>query len=165
MSDYDDEQPDWREIDRRKDKSRQYGRQEKEYKKDLPKDRWNIARRKEALDRLFMGEKGTVEHDKIYNKIHKSYGTPAFLANVRKYIEKYGPPDDISTLLLVLDTKEKDVVFGALDKIGEVFRSLSPRQKEDAKRKLSILRLTDRSVEVRDKADEIFQALDENRQP
>ena len=164
MSDYDDEKPDWREVDRRKDKSRQYGRQEKDYKKELPKDRWNVARRKEALDRLFMGEKGTAEHDKIFNKIHKSYGTASFLTNVKKYIEKYGTPDDISTLLLVLDTKEKDVIFGALDKIGKVFQGLSSRQKEDARRKLSILSLTDRSAEVREKAGEVLQALENNQE-
>ena len=160
MSDYDDERPDWRELDRRRDRSRQYGRQDKEAKKELPKDRWNVARRKEALDRLFMGEKGTAEHDKVFNKIHKSYGTPSFLVNVKKYVEKYGTPDDISTLLLILDTKDKEVVFGALDKIGEVFQSLSLRQKEDAKRKLSILRLTDKSEEVKEKADEILLTLE-----
>jgi hypothetical protein len=162
MSDYDDEKPDWRELDRRRDKSRQYGRQEKEVKKELPKDRWNVARRKEALDRLFMGEKGTVEHDKLFNKIHKSYGSASFLANVKKYIEKYGTPDDISTLLLILDTKEQDIIFRSLDKIGEIFKSLSARQKEDAKRKLSLLRLTDRSSEVREKAEEVSQTIENN---
>jgi hypothetical protein len=164
MGDYDDEKPDWRELDRRRDKSRQYGRQDKEAKKELPKDRWNVARRKEALDRLFMGEKGTVEHDKMFNKIHKSYGTASFLANVKKYIEKYGTPDDISTLLLVLDTKEHDVIFGALDKIEKVFQGLSPRQKEDVRRKLSILKLTDKSAKVREKADEVLRALENNQQ-
>jgi hypothetical protein len=164
MSDYDDERPDWRELDRRRDRSSQYGRQEKEHKKELPKDRWNVARRKEALDKLFMGEKGTIEHDKLFNKVHKSYGSASFPANVGKYIEKYGLPDDISTLLLVLDTKEKNVIFGALDKIGEIFKGLTPRQKEDAKRKLSILRLTDKSAEVREKADEVFQSLTNSSQ-
>jgi hypothetical protein len=162
MSDYDDEKPDWRELDRRRDRSRQYGRQEKEVKKELPKDRWNVARRKEALDRLFMGEKGTVEHDKLFNKIHKSYGSASFLANVKKYIEKYGTPDDISTLLLILDTKERDIIFRSLDKVGEIFKSLSTRQKEDAKRKLSLLRMTDRSLEVREKAEEVSQTIENN---
>lgn len=163
MGDYDDEKPDWRELDRRRDKSRQYGRQEKDHKKELPKDRWNVARRKEAMDRLFMGEKGTVEHDKLFNKIHKSYGTASFLVNIRNYIEKYGPPDDISTLLLILDTKEKDIIFGALGKIEEVFQKLTSRQKEDAKRKLSILKLTDKSVEIREKADGVLQTLEDNQ--
>jgi hypothetical protein len=164
MGDYEDERPDWRELDRRRDRSSQYGRQEKEYKKELPKDRWNVARRKEALDKLFMGEKGTIEHDKLFNKMHKSYGAASFLVNVRKYIEKYGTPDDISTLLLILDTKDKDVIFGALGKIGEVFQGLSSRQREDARRKLSILRLTDRSAEVRERADEVLETLENSQQ-
>jgi hypothetical protein len=159
MSDYDDEKPDWREIDRKKDSSRQYGRQEIAYKKDLPKDRWNVARRKEALDKLFMGEKGTLEHEKLYNKIHKTYGSGSFVANVKKYIEKYGIPDDASTLLIVLDTKEQDIVFKACDKIETIYRGLSTRQKEDVRRKLSILKLTDKSAEVRGKAEDTLQTI------
>jgi hypothetical protein len=159
MSDYDDEKPDWREIDRRKDSSRQYGRQEIAYKKDMPKDRWNVARRKEALDRLFMGEKGTIEHEKLFNKIHKSYGSGSFLVNVKKYIEKYGIPDDASTLLLILDTKEQEIVFKTFDKIKTIYNGLSARQKEDVRRKLSILKLTDRSAEVREKAEDILQTI------
>ncbi len=162
MADY-DEKPDWREIDRRKDKSRQYGRQEKEYKKELPKDRWNVARRKEALDRLFMGEKGTVEHDKLFNKIHKSYGSGSFVTNVRRYIEKFGLPNDMSTLLLILDTKEEDIICQTFDKVKDVFKSLSVRQREDARRKASIVKLTDRSVKVREKAEELLQAMNENQ--
>jgi hypothetical protein len=159
MSDYDDEKPDWREIDRRKDSSRQYGRQEAPNKKETPKDRWNIARRKEALDKLFMGEKGTLEHEKLFNKIHKSYGSGSFLVNVKKYIEKYGIPDDISTLLLILDTKERDIVFKTFDKIKTIYNGLSPRQKEDVRRKLSILKMTDKSAEVRGKAEDILQSI------
>ncbi|MCX5811695.1 MAG: hypothetical protein NT178_04020 [Proteobacteria bacterium] len=159
MSDYDDEKPDWREIDRRKDSSRQYGRQENTNKKEMPKDRWNVARRKEALDRLFMGEKGTIEHEKLFNKIHKSYGSGSFIVNVKKYIEKYGIPDDVSTLLLILDTKEQDIVFKTFDKITTIYNGLSPRQKEDVRRKLSILKLTDRSSEVRGKAEDTLQTI------
>jgi hypothetical protein len=160
MSDYEDEKPDWREIDRRKDSSRQYGRQEVAYKKDTPKDRWNVARRKEALDKLFMGEKGTIEHEKLFNKIHKSYGSGSFLANLKKYIEKYGMPDDAPTLILILDTKEQEIVFKAFDKIKTIYNGLSPRQKEDIRRKLSIMKLTDRSAEVREKAEDILQMLE-----
>jgi hypothetical protein len=159
MVDYDDERPDWREIDRRKDSSRQYGRQEAAYKKETPKDRWNVARRKEALDKLFMGEKGTIEHEKLFNKIHKSYGSGSFLANVRKYIEKYGIPDDASTLLLILDTKEKEIVFKTFDKITNIYKELASRQKEDIRRKLSILKMTDKSAEVREKAEDILQTI------
>ncbi|MCX7668415.1 MAG: hypothetical protein N2Z84_05745, partial [Atribacterota bacterium] len=48
---------------------------------------------------LLKGEKGTLEHDKLLNKIHSSYGTSSFITHIKKYIEKYGLPDDVSTLL------------------------------------------------------------------
>jgi len=156
---YDDEKPNWREIDRRKDKSRHYGRHEEIQKKELPKDRWNMARRKEALDRLFMGEKGTLEHDKLFNKIHKTYGTSSFVTNVRRYIEKYGLPDDPSTLLLCLDTKEMEIMIHSMEKLQTIFKTLSSRQKEDTKRRLSILKMTDKSERVREKAEEVLNAL------
>lgn len=93
MSDYDD-RPDWRELDRRRDKSKLYGRiEEKGQKKERPKDRYQTGRVKEALDRLFMGKKGTIEHEKLYNKIHSTYGSNRFISTVRKYIEEYGLPD------------------------------------------------------------------------
>ncbi|MCX8022569.1 MAG: hypothetical protein N2745_07340 [Syntrophorhabdaceae bacterium] len=159
MADYDDERPNWREIDRKKDRSRHYGRQDKTEKKDLPKDRWNMARRKEALDRLFMGDKGTVEHDRAYNRIHKTYGTASFATNVKRYIEKYGLPDDVSTLLLCLDTKEKEVVLPVMDKLALVYKASTPREKEDIKRKLSIIKMTDKSIEIREKAEEVLHLI------
>ncbi len=160
MSDYGDERPDWREIDRRKDSSRQYGRQESDgCKKETLKDRWNTARRKEALDNLFMGEKGTIEHKKLFNKIHKAYGSASFLANVKKYIEKYGIPTDLSTLMLILDSREEQIVLSTIDKIRTIYSELSPRQKDDVRRKLSIMKLTDKSIEIRIKAEDILQGI------
>lgn len=160
MADYDDERPDWRELDRRRDKSKLYGRiGEKGETKEKPKDRWQAGRTKEALDRLFMGEKGTVEHDKLYNKLHNAYGTDRFASTVRKYIGKYGVPDDVSSLLLILDTKEPDIICEGIVKLEAIYSSLSRRQQEDVRRKLSILAMTDKSKEVRHKAEESLEAI------
>ncbi|OPX94209.1 MAG: hypothetical protein A4E62_01596 [Syntrophorhabdus sp. PtaU1.Bin002] len=161
MGDYDDEKPDWRELDRRKDKSRFYGRTEKGEQKERPKDRWQEGRVKQALDKLFMGKKGTIEHEKLYNKIHNSYGSERFVPTVRKYMEKYGLPDDASALLLILDTKEQDIVCGGIDKLKEIYKDLSKRQQEDVRRKLSILAMADRSVDVRNRAGEVLEAIKE----
>lgn len=160
MSDYDD-RPDWREIDRRKDKSRHYGRTEEKGQARQKPDasRWETGRRKEALDRLFKGEKGTLEHDRLFNKIHKSYGTGSFLANVKAYVDKYGMPDDAPTLMLILDSGDKGLIIRAIDKLREIFDKLTDREKDDVKRKLSIIKMTDRSPDVREKAEEALEGL------
>ncbi|MBA4417330.1 MAG: hypothetical protein C0392_05405 [Syntrophus sp. (in: bacteria)] len=158
MTDNEDDRPDWREIDRKRDR-RSSGGGAKEPKKDRPTDRWEKGRRKEALDRLFMGEKGTVEHDKFYRKIHSSYGSDKFTGQVKKYFEKYGPPDDPPTLILVLDIREDEIISQVFEKIKSIYNSLSSRHKEDIKRKLSIMALTDKAKEIRIKAEEFNNEL------
>ncbi|MCX5816546.1 MAG: hypothetical protein NTX75_09965 [Proteobacteria bacterium] len=160
MGNYDDEKPDWREIDRKKDRSKPFGRQEeKGPSRDKPKDRYKTGKWEKALDKLFMGKKGTIEHEKLYNKIHKTYGTKKFLAIVASYIEEYGLPDDVSTLLLIIDTKDQDIILPVFEKLKEIYGRLLPRQKEDVKRKLSILKLTDKSIEVKEKAATVLEEL------
>ncbi len=162
MSDYDDERPNWRELDRRKDRSGFYGRQEKSEKgarKEGPKNRWQSGRVKEALDRLFLGEKGTPEHDKLFSKLHSSYGSGSFLKHVNAYTGKYGLPDDAPTLLLILDTKDEGIMTAALEKLKGLYASLQARQKEDVRRKLSILAMADRSQKVRERAGEALEEL------
>ncbi len=161
MGDYNDEKPDWRELDRRRDRSKFYGRTEKGEQKERPKDRWQAGRVKQALDKLFMGKKGTVEHEKLYNKVHNSYGSDRFVPTVRKYIEKYGLPDDASALLLILDTKEQNIICDGIDKLHEIFKDLSRRQQEDVRRKLSILAMTDKSADVRNRAGDVLEAIKE----
>lgn len=150
MGDYDDERPNWREIDRKKDRSGFYGRkQEKGQLRDTPKDRFKAGRVKEALDRLFMGEKGTPEHDKLYAKVHAAYGSEKFLSTLQKYVEKYGLPDDSPTLLLMFDAKDEGIGTAVMEKLKGIYPTLTPRQKEDVKRKLSIVAAADRSREIR----------------
>jgi len=161
MADYDD-RPNWREIDRRRDKSRHYGRPyEKTEKKVNPyADRWITGKRKEAINRLLKGEKGTVEHDKLLNKIHSSYGTDSFINYVRKYIDKYGIPDDLSTLLLILDGSHTGYAVDAMEKIKEMIETLSSRQREDLKTKLNIIKMTGRSSHIKEKAGEILEIIE-----
>ena len=162
MGDYENDKPDWRELDRRRDKSKLYGRiEEKGQKKEKPKDRYQAGRIKEALDKLFMGKKGTIEHEKLYNKIHSTYGSNRFVSTVTKYIEQYGVPDDPSALLLILDTKEQNIICSGIEKLKEIYGGLTKRQQEDIRRKLSILAMTDKSGEVRGIAGEALEGMKE----
>jgi hypothetical protein len=159
MGDYDDdERPSWREIDKKRDRSSHVGGQKKEKKEILP-DRWNTGRQKDALDRLFLGEKGTPEYSKLYNNVHKSYGTNRFLGAIQRYMEKFGPPDDVSTLLLLLDSKEVSLVLLAIDKLRDIYATVTPREKDDARRKLSIMALTAKPEEIKESAAELLDEL------
>lgn len=160
MGDYDDERPDWREIDRKKDRSRHYGTQEKGAKKEGPKNRYQAGRVKEALDRLFMGKKGTLEHDKAYSKLHSSYGSNRFLAAAQRYIAEYGLPDDAATLLLIIDTKDQEIIFNTFEKLKEIYPALLPRQKNDVRQKLSIVAMADKSKEIRKAAGELLKTIE-----
>jgi hypothetical protein len=164
VSDYDDDRPNWREIDRNKDKSGFYGRQEKKERgeggaKEGPKDRWQAGKVKEAIDRIFMGKKGTIEHAKLFKKVHQSYGLGTFLKHVMAYMEKYGLPDDAPTLLLLLDTKDQSLSLDAIGKLQEKYSTFPQQHKDDALRKLSIVAMTGKSREVRLKAEEVMEEL------
>jgi hypothetical protein len=154
----DDERPSWREIDKKRDRSSHVGG-EKQERKEPAADRWNTGRHKKALEKLFMGEKGTLEHEKLYKKIHTSYGAPAFPESVRNYVAKYGPPDDVSTLLLTLDAKDVPLMLLIMEKLAQVYTKASNREKEDIRRKLSILSLTDRSPDIKERASEIADTI------
>jgi len=157
---YDDgERPSWRDIDKKREGS-SHTRQDKKEKKEAPKDRWNEGRYKKALDKLFQGDKGTLEHEKLHNKIHKMYGAPGFVRAAQAYIEKFGPPDDPSTLILLLDSKDTDIMFLTMKKLQLIHKEASPREKEDIRRKLSIISMTDRSADIKEKAVETIEEIE-----
>ena len=163
MGDYDDdERPDWREMDRRRDRSTFYGRQEKGAgkKKEAPKDRWQQGRVKDALGRLFKGDKGTPEHDKLYARLHNAYGSEAFAKQAEKYMAKFGLPDDAATLILFMDLKDADVCTATLNKLLDIYPTLQLRQQEDVRRKISIAAMGHRIKEIRVRAGEIIEQLD-----
>ena len=151
----DDERPNWREIDRKRDKSRHSDRREQGRTLEDHSDRWRSGRVKEALDRVLKGEKGTAEHDKLLGKVDRAYGTARFLPAVKLYMERYGLPDDVRMLLLLLDTRDPSICLAAIEKLKEKVAEgkMSARQKEDVRRKLSIAALADTSPEVRGAAE------------
>ena len=161
MSDeYDrDERPSWRDIDKRRDRSAHVSQDKKERQGGgrPGADRYEQGRYKEALEKLFQGKKGTIEYQKLYNKIHKSYGSSTFLNHVQKFMQAYGLPEDVSTLLLILDTKDADTMLKAIDKLKEVSAGATAREKEDIRRKLSIIGMTDRSADVKERAREVAE--------
>ena len=156
-----DERPSWRDIDKKRDRSSHVSQD----KKEKPgggrpgAGRYEQGRYKEALEKLFQGKKGTLEYQKLYNKIHKAYGSTTFLKHVQNFTQVYGLPEDVSTLLLILDTKDPATMLLAIDKLKDLFAAATAREKEDISRKLSIIGMTDRSADVKERAREVADEL------
>jgi hypothetical protein len=159
-TDYDKgERPSWNEIDKKRNRSSHTRSDENKAAPKPGANRWNNGRHKQALAVLFKGDKGTIEHTKMHTKMHKTYGSSTFLQAVQAYIEKFGMPDDMSSLLMLLDSKNASVMTMAMEKLTQIFDDMTNREKEDIKRKISIVSLTDRSGELRETASEILDKL------
>ncbi len=153
---YDDERerPSWREIDRLRDRSphtRRRKSSESEIERAL-KSKWLKERYLKEVEKLFAGKKGSKEHDKALEKIHKSYGTNRFHKAVRDYVKEYGFPEDWGTLILLLDHKDQAIVCEALKALKNLYPEKGLVEQQGFVSKVRVLSMTAKEDEVRDTA-------------
>jgi hypothetical protein len=149
----------WREIDRRKDRS-PYA--PKETPKDQVRSRrseWVMKKYRKEADKLFMGKKGTKKHQKAHSDIDRYHGTEQFETVVKNYLDQYGLPDDWSTLSLLLDYADPEVVLQALAAMKDLYETRSPIEKQGFKAKVDILAMTASDSELRDFSEEMLKTL------
>jgi len=153
------EKPSWREIDRRRDRSRHVSRDDRSKKEKSLRSTWAKEQYLKEVDKLFTGKKGGKEHKTALNAIHRSYGTNKFASSVKKYLQKYGVPDDWSTLMLLLDYKDDDVLVQVI----EVMKALAPErttmEKHGFKDKLEILSFTASSSQIISLVESVLKEL------
>jgi len=143
------EKPSWRELDRRKDRSRHVGQG------DLPAGQSSRWVRKQILreaERLFKGnrsKKVDPEQEKVRNEIHRTFGTKKFDPSVRKYLKEYGLPDDWSTLMLLLDSKEPATVMQSIQSLKALYPEQGLEEQQGFRSKLNIISMTTKDDELR----------------
>jgi len=151
------EKPSWREIDRRRDRSRHVSRDERSRKEKSLRSTWAKEQYLKEVDKFFAGKKGGKEHKTALNAIHRAYGTSKFASSVKKYLQKYGIPDDWSTLMLLLDYKDDEV----LQQVIEVMKVLAPErsamERHGFKDKLEILSFTTSSSQILSLVESVLQ--------
>ena len=153
------EKPNWRDIDRRRDRSRHVSRDETSRKeKSLRSGRAKQQYLKE-VDKFFQGEKGGKEHKTALDAIHRHYGTAKFASAVKKYLKKYGIPDDWSTLMLLLDYKEDEVLAQTIEALREIAPDRSLLERQGFKNKLEILTFTTASSQITSRAEKVSEEL------
>lgn len=153
--DFNGEKPNWRDIDRKRDRSRHSSR-------DRGEDGGGAFRSKKAkeeylraADKLFSGKKGGDEVDRDADELHAVYGTPKFKAAVESYLERFGLPKDWRTLLLLLEYDDSKTVSDVLEAMRELYDERPLEEKEDFRRAVRLLAMTARDHDLRDAAEEI----------
>ena len=153
------EKPSWRDIDRRRDRSRHVSRDETSRKeKSLQSGRAKQQYLKE-VDKFFQGVKSGKEHKTALDAIHRHYGTGKFASAVKTYLKKYGIPDDWSTLMLLLDYKDDEVLVQAIEALREIAPDRSLLERQGFKNKLEILTFTTSSSQIISLAEKVSQEL------
>ncbi|MFC1888264.1 hypothetical protein ACFL4G_00770 [Thermodesulfobacteriota bacterium] len=156
--DFDHEKPNWRDIDRMRDRSRHASRDRDEtggaFRSKKVKEQYL-----RAAEKLFSGKKGVDEVDRDADELHAVYGTQKFKAAVESYLERFGLPKDWRTLLLLLEYDDSKTVGEVLEAMREQYDQRSSEEKEDFRRAVRLLAMTARDHDLRDAAEEIDDEL------
>ena len=153
------EKPSWRDIDRKRDRSRHVSRDEQSQSEKSLRSTWAKEQYLKEVDKLFQGKKGSKEHKAALNAIHNHYGTSKFASSVRKYLKKYGIPDDWSTLMLLLDYKDDEVLVQVIDALKDIAPERSRVERQGFKAKLEILAITASSSTIISLAEKVSREL------
>ncbi len=155
----DEDKPSWREIDRKKDRSPYAPKEAPEERERSRRSEWVMKKYRKEADKLFMGKKGTKKHQKAHNDIDRYHGTDQFEAAVKDYLEQYGLPEDWSTLSLLLDYSDPQMVLQALTAMKDLYETRSLIEKQGFKAKVDILAMTSSDSDLRDFAEELLKSL------
>jgi hypothetical protein len=149
----------WREIDQLKDRSKHVSREKPEFQKKSPRSEWLSKQYRKQADALFAGKKETKEHQAAHSTLHKYHGTDKFNSTVKKYLKEYGLPDDFSTLFLMLDYKDGEVVKQVLDLLKTKVSDQSLKIQEGFRSKVRIMAMTADDEEVREYAEKVSEEM------
>jgi hypothetical protein len=153
------ERPNWREIDRRRDRSRHSSGERRSRKEQTLRSTWAKQQYLKEADKLFQGVKGRKDHKAALDAIHRTYGTSRFAASVKKYLSAYGLPAEWGTLMLFLDYKDDRVVAETVEALKLLASERTAVEREGFKNKLEILTLTAPSTAIASLAEAALREL------
>jgi hypothetical protein len=162
MNSYDDdekERPIWRDLDRKKDRSKHVSGDKPAFRPKSAKAQWAQKQYLKEVANLFKGKKASKEHAIVHEAIHKYSGTNKFNATVKKYLAEYDLPDDWSTLFLLLDYKDHKVVKRVIAVLKVMAQEEPLNIKEGFKSKLRIIAMTTPDSELKEIAEETVEGL------
>ncbi|AEB09140.1 hypothetical protein [Desulfobacca acetoxidans] len=157
-NDDDRERPDWRAIDRIRDRSRHRRVEPKPPggRKQEEKIRREVLKQAEAL---FGGKQQRPEYKKAAAELADHRATPHFSALAAKFLAAYGLPEDWRALMLFLDYPESTVIVEAVHRLQQLAPTQTMTEIQGFKGKLRTLSLISPFPEVREQAEATLAKL------
>ena len=160
---YDDERerPSWREIDKRRDRSSPYGRDNRDRDR-APRsnyDKEDMKRRAEEF--LFSKGKGTGGNSEERQMLAEKQWTPEFDKTVASLVSRSGFPDDWTLLFMMMDVKDDTMLKQVAESMKEKYPERSQAEKQSFMSKLRILSISSRNMETKELLQEIAADLED----
>ncbi|OPX20490.1 MAG: hypothetical protein BZ151_03485 [Desulfobacca sp. 4484_104] len=159
---YDDddrERPSWREIDRRKDRSRHVTPQTQRRRGRKAEAERIRQQALKAAESLFAGKRGRPEYQKALRTLEAQRGTPKFQSTTKKFLAEYGLPEEWSTLMLLLDYSDPKVVNEVLQSLAAQVKSRTRVEQQGLQGKLRALALTTQDLELKQTAEALIAEI------
>lgn len=154
--DDDRERPDWRELDRRRDRS-QHRHADAEPGQRRGSQRQQFEQRSEKnqqlkkLEALFGEAKPTAEQEKVLKKIRAAKDNATLTKQCAAFVGQFGLPRDWDSLLLFLDAADEELVLSVLEKLSQMRPNQSDIRKTNFSQQLRILNMMTQSEKVQAK--------------
>lgn len=152
----------WREVDKLKDQSGLAKLRKKREKAERTESPLLDETKKKSylkeLEKLFQ-EKTSKEKEEALKRLHQRAGQRDFKKLALEFVEKFGIPTDAMTLLLFLDSKEKELILRVIEFIKENFSLFSKEDLDALISKLKTLRYTVTDPAVAFKVEKVLKEL------
>jgi len=162
MGPYDDDEREklsWREIDKRRDRTRHYSNEGKSFKERTLRSDWAKKQHLREAEKFFQGKQGTDTYKAAHAALHEKYGTRDFQEAMEKFLRQFGVPDDWGTLLLILDAHEPKWVQESLMALKRMYEKRSLIEQKGLKGKIKVLAITTKDKTIRRECEKILEEL------
>jgi hypothetical protein len=123
------------------------------------RERWASETYKRRVDEQLFGNRRDAARLRMQDRLRAAQGSPAFLRTYREYVRDYGMPDDLQTLMLLLDLEDERESLKVMQAIEATVESVTPEQKSLLRGRLRNLEMSASSDALADAAVDLLGRL------
>ena len=157
MSDRDRDKISFSEQDKQRNERRSGGG--KKRGQSQRQSRWASAAYKRKVDEQLFGRKGDAARSRMRDRLLAAQGSPTFLRTYREYVRDYGMPEDLHTLMMLLDLDDERESLKVMEALGATVSSVTPEEKNLLRGRLRNLEMSTSSDALADAAVDLLGRL------